>query len=136
MGRILGLDFGLKRCGLSVTDPLQIIVTSLDTVETSKLQSFFEQYFAANQVDKIVIGMPTHKDGNFTHIKPNIDSLVGELNKRYPNILIDFQDESFSSVDAKNIILQSGVKKKKRQDKALVDKVSAIVILQRYLKHI
>jgi len=136
MGRILGLDYGLKRCGLCVTDPLQIIVTSLETVETSKLQSFFERYFAVNQVDKIVIGLPTHKDGNFTHIKPNIDLLVKELNIRYPNILIDFQDESFSSVDAKNIILQSGVKKKKRQDKALVDKVSAIVILQRYLKHI
>lgn len=136
MGRILCIDFGLKRCGIAVTDPFQIIVTGLETVDRDKLISFLDSYIPSENVEKVVIGLPVHKDGNFTHIKKDIDLLKMTLNKNFPAVTVDFGDEQFSSVHAKQIILQSGVKKEKRKDKALVDKISAVVILQRYLKHI
>ncbi len=136
MSRILGIDFGKKRTGLSVTDPLQIIVTGLDTQDTSLLRPFIKDYLQKEEVEKIVIGLPTHKDGNFTLIKSDIDALALFLNKEFPKIEIDFQDESFTSLEAKSVIFRSGVKKEKRKDKKLVDKVSAILILQKYLKHI
>ncbi len=136
MARIIGIDYGMKRCGLSVTDPLQIIVSGLETVNTNELMPFLENYIKNETVDLIVIGLPIHKDGNFTYLKVSIDQFVASLSKKFPAIKIDFTDEQFSSVLAKQIILDSGAKKKKRQDKALVDKVSAVVILQKYLKHI
>ena len=136
MARILCIDFGLKRCGIAVTDPYQIIVTGLDTVETPKLMSFLEQYLVAEKVEKVVVGLPIHKDGNFTYIKTDIDLLVSKIKGKFPDLAIDFGDEQFSSLHAKQIIIDSGVKKEKRKDKALVDKISAVIILQRYLKHI
>ena len=136
MARIVCLDYGVKRCGLATTDPLQIIVSGLDTVETKNIFIFFKKYLIAESVEKLVIGMPVHKDGNFTYLKADIDKFSLEFSKIWPDISIDFADEQFSSVMAKQIIFDSGANKKKRQDKALVDKVSAIVILQRYLKHI
>jgi len=136
MARIIWIDYGIKRCGLAVTDPLQIIVSALDTVETGGLIGFLEQYLTNESVEKIVIGLPVHKDGNFTFLKQDIDLLATKLRSKFPDITIDFADEQFSSVYAKEIILQSGIKKHKRRDKALIDKVSAVVILQRYLNHI
>jgi putative Holliday junction resolvase len=130
------LDFGLKRCGLATTDPLQIIVTGLETVETRDLFNFLEKYLNIEVVEKLVIGLPVHKDGNFTHIKGDIDRFSKEFAARWPNIKVDYADEQFSSVMAKHVILLSGVRKQKRQDKALVDKISAVIILQKYLKHI
>lgn len=136
MSRILGIDYGRKRTGLAVTDPLQIIVSGLDTVETSTLRDFLKEYISKEDVEKIIIGLPTHTDGNFTLIKPDIDNLAGYLANLFPRIAIDFQDEGYTSYDAKSIIFNSGTKKSKRRDKKLVDKVSAILILQKYLKHI
>lgn len=136
MARIVCLDYGVKRCGLATTDPLQIIVTGLDTVETKDVFTFFNKYLVSEIVEKLVIGLPVHKDGNFTYLKQDIDKFAAEFSKKWPEILIDFADEQFSSVHAKQIIFDSGANKKKRQDKALVDKISAVVILQRYLKHI
>jgi putative holliday junction resolvase len=136
MARILGIDFGQKRCGLAVTDPLKIIVTALDTVLTIDLEVYLKNYLNKEEVEKIVIGLPVHKDGNFTYLKEAIDKFADTFKKAYPMIDFDFADEKFSSVQAKKIILQSGAKKKTRQDKALVDRVSAVIILQRYLKHI
>jgi putative Holliday junction resolvase len=136
MARILAIDYGLKRCGIAVTDPLQIIVSGLDTVETPSLLSFLGNYIGRESVEKIVIGLPVHKDGNFTSIKGDIDKFVTVCRTKWPDIPVVFADEQFSSVLAKKIILDSGAKKKKRQDKALVDKVSAVVILQKYLGHI
>ncbi|MFZ1705690.1 MAG: Holliday junction resolvase RuvX [Saprospiraceae bacterium] len=136
MPRILGIDFGLKRCGIAVTDPLQIIVSGLETIETPKLLSFLEFYLELEKVEKIVFGYPTHKDGNDTYVVEHIKQLTSKCQQQWPEILIDYQNEQFSSHMARQIILQSGVNRKKRQDKALVDKVSAIVILQKYLKHI
>lgn len=136
MARILSIDFGTKRSGIAVTDPLQIIVTALETVETRLLMSFLENYLQQENVEKVVIGMPVHKDGNATYLKKDIDAFAHAIKKKFPAIIVDFADEQFSSVHAKQIILDSGIKKKKRQDKSLVDKISAVVILQRYLNHI
>lgn len=136
MKRILGIDYGKKRTGISTTDPLQIIVTGLDTVDTKALRPFLEKYLRQEAVEKIVIGLPYHKDGTPTVLHKDIAALAKWLNKLYPAIIIDYIDESFTSVDAKEIILSSGTKRKKRRDKSLVDKVSAILILQKYLGHI
>lgn len=132
----MALDFGAKRTGIAVTDPMQIIATGLDTVPTENLLPFLEKYLAAEEVEKIVFGLPTHKDGQFTHLKKDIDKMVLKIKALDDELLIDFEDESFSSAHARDIILASGVNKKKRRDKAHLDKVSAVVILQRYLKHI
>lgn len=136
MARIMGIDYGMKRTGLSVTDPLQIIVTGLDAVLTKDLMVYLESYFSKQNVEKVVIGLPTHKDGNFTYLKGDIDKLGLLITKKYPEIEVDYHDERFTSVMAKDVIMKSGVNKKKRQDKDLVDKVSAVIILQKYLKHI
>jgi putative holliday junction resolvase len=136
MSRILAIDYGLKRVGLAVTDPLKIIVSGLPTIETKNVWDFLVSYLNKEKVEKIVFGLATHTDGSFTNIKVNIDSLVSKINKSYPELIIDFQDEAFTSYEARSLIFQSGVKKNKRRDKGLVDKVSAVLILQRYLNHI
>lgn len=136
MGRILGIDYGKKRCGIAVTDPLQIIVTGLCTVETSELNEYLDQYMSTEEVDEIVLGLPSHKDGTPTYLVKDIEKLRVKLINKYPDIHVNTTDEAFSSSEAKSIILQSGVRKKKRRDKELIDKISAVVILQRYLGHI
>lgn len=136
MARIICIDYGLKRCGIAVTDPLQIIVSALDTVDNSNLLSFLENYIRNENVEKLVVGLPLHKDGNFTQLKLPIDTFIAQFQKKWPDIATDFADEQFSSVDAKKIILQMGVKQKQRRDKSLTDKISAVIILQRYLNHI
>lgn len=136
MARIMGIDFGLKRTGISVTDSLQIIVSGLPTVETSNLYSFLKDYLQKEIVEKIVIGLPRHKDGNLTQLHPHIEKLKTHIESTYKNIIVDYTDEDFTSKEAKEIILRSGVKKSKRQDKSLTDKISAVLILQKYLGHI
>jgi putative holliday junction resolvase len=136
MARIISIDYGLKRCGIATTDPLQIIVSALDTVDTDKLLVYLDRYISTELVEKMVVGLPTHKDGNFTCIKGDIDAFVAAFQKIWPSIVVDFADERFTSVMAKQVIIDSGAKKKKRQDKALVDRVSAVIILQKYLHHI
>jgi putative Holliday junction resolvase len=133
VGRILAIDYGTKRCGIAVTDPLRIIASGLETVPTSELLSFLERYFVEQEVDVIVIGEPLHKDGRPTSLHPQVVGLSRTLTRKYPSKEIVFQDESYSSQDAKKIILQSGAKKKKRREKGLIDKVSAGLILQEYL---
>lgn len=136
MARILAIDYGLKRCGIAVTDPLQIIATALDNVERENLCGFLVDYCKKNEVEKVIFGTARHADGSYTHLKKHIDESILELKAKLPNIVFDFQDEAFTSFEAKDIILNSGYKKKKRRDKAMVDKISAVLILQRYLKHI
>ncbi len=136
MARIIGIDFGLKRTGLSVTDPFQIIVSPLDYVATENLMDFLLDYLSKEPVEKIVIGWPKHKDGKDTHLAPHIEKFEKKFQKEFPKVELDRADEDFSSVMAKEIILQSGMPKKKRQQKGNIDKISAVVILQRYLKHI
>ncbi len=136
MARIIGIDYGIKRTGISVTDPDQIIVSPLKTVNTNSLLIFLKQYLNEEEVEKIVFGYPTHKDGNPTYVVDEINKFKSKLTDIFPKLAVDFQDENFTSVEAREIILKSGLNKKQRQDKSRLDKISAVLILQRYLRHI
>ncbi|MBC7884053.1 MAG: Holliday junction resolvase RuvX [Saprospiraceae bacterium] len=136
MARILCIDYGIRRCGIAATDPFQIIVSAVTTIETLQIFYFLENYLKQEVVEKLVIGLPVHKDGKFTHLKTHIDLFTKQFRVKWPDVAIDFADEQFSSVQAKKIIMEGGAKKKTRQDKALIDRVSAVIILQRYLNHI
>ena len=133
MARILGIDYGTKRVGIATTDPLQIISSALTTVPNKDIFSFLAQYLATEEVECIVVGDPMHKDGKPAQIAHLVVGFVRKLKELYPDIEIAMQDERYTSRDAKQIILQSGAKKKKRRDKSLVDKVSAALILQAYM---
>lgn len=136
MARIIGIDYGIKNCGLAVTDPEQIIVNPLKTVPTKSLMNYLQKYWEEESVEKIVFGYPTHKDGKPTYVVEHINKCVSEIQKKNPDVEIDFQDENYSSVQAMDVMLQSGISKKQRRDKTRLDKLSAVIILQRYLKHI
>ncbi len=136
VARIIGIDYGIKRTGISVTDPDQIIVSPLKTVNTNSLLNFLKHYLAEEEVEKLVFGYPTHKDGNPTYVVDEINKFKSKLSKFFPKLAFDFQDENFTSVEAKEIILLSGLSKKQRQDKSRLDRISAVLILQRYLRHI
>ncbi len=136
MSRILSIDYGTKKCGIAVTDPLQIIVNGLTTVPTNELKSFLKEYLESEDVEKIVVGYPLHPDGNPAQLAKVIEKFAEDLRSLFPKIQIVLHDESYSSKHAKQIILQSGLSKKKRRDKSLVDKVSATLILQDFLQHI
>jgi putative Holliday junction resolvase len=132
--RILAIDYGTKKTGLAVSDPLQIIATGLDTIATQDLYDFLASYLAEEVVETIVIGEPLHADGNPAQIHHLVVGVKRKLEKRYPDIKVVFQDERYTSEAAREIIRQSGLKKKKRKDKTLVDKVSAMLILQDYME--
>lgn len=133
MGRILAIDYGLKRTGIAVTDPLHIIASGLTTVETGTLMEFLTRYCQTESVEMFVVGLPLHPDGNPAQIAPQVDAFVEKLKKQFPDTPVTRQDERYTSNDAKKIILQSGIKKQKRRDKALVDKVAAAIILEQYM---
>ncbi len=137
MGRIMGIDYGVRRTGLSVTDPLQIIVQGLKTKKTEDVLNFILEYSKKEQIDSFVVGYP-FLEGNWgdKNFREKLDSFILNLRKTFPSVLIDFHDERYSSIQAREIIHQRGLKKNKRQDKALLDQTSAILILQEYLGHI
>lgn len=135
MSRILGIDYGTKRTGIAVTDPLQIIASGLTTVPTHELFDFIANYLKEEEVEAIVVGEPMHPDGNPAQIAGHVRGFVTKLRKQYPTIQVFMQDERYTSLEAKQVILQSGVNRKKRQDKALVDKVAAALILEDYLNN-
>ncbi len=135
MGRWMAIDYGTKRTGIAVTDPLRIIASGLTTVPTKELLPFLESYLNGEEVDRIILGEPFHMNGDPAQLYEQIHQYGIFLSRKFPNVTIDFWDERLSSEKAKEIILQSGAKKKKRQDKALVDQVSASVILLEYLEH-
>jgi putative Holliday junction resolvase len=134
MGRILAIDFGLKRTGIAVTDPLKIIASALTTVPTADVFDFLSQYCAREEVDAFVVGLPLHHDGNPAQIAAQVDSFAEKLGKKFAGKQIFRQDERNTSSDAKRIILQSGIKKQKRRDKTLVDKIAAALILEQYME--
>ena len=134
MARILAIDYGTKKTGLAVSDPLQIIASGLDTIPTAEVFDFLENYLKEEDVESIVIGEPLYPDGNPAQIHHLVVGFKRKLEKLYPKMEISFQDESFTSEEAKMIIRKSGVKKKKRRDKNLVDKVSAVLILQEFME--
>jgi putative Holliday junction resolvase len=135
MARILSIDYGTQKCGIAATDPLQIIVTPLNTLSTSELFNFLDHYIVAEEVVEIVIGMPSDQYENNIPLIEEIKKVGDKIKTKY-NLPVNFEDEHLTSQEAKKIILLSGAKKKKRRDKALVDKISATLILQSYLGHI
>ena len=134
MGQILAIDYGKKRCGLASTDDLQIIASGLDTVETYVLLEYLKKYFIQNQVDKIVIGFPIDLRGNISEVEGDILKFIEEFQNVFPEIGVERFDERFTSKIASYFISQSGKNKKQRQEKGLIDKVSATLILQQYLE--
>lgn len=133
MGRILAVDFGAKQTGLAVTDPLRLSVNGLRGLPTQALEHYATQYLLENEVDILVIGLPLHRDGTPTYLEEKIQEFITKIKKKFPNLTIDRMDESFTSHKAMEIMVQSNVSKKRRRNKALLDKVSAMVILQQYL---
>ncbi len=135
MGKIMAIDFGKKRSGIAVTDDLQIIASGLDTVETATLMNFLQQYFSENQVKEVVIGLPIDLKGNLSEIETDIRKFIGEFETQFPGITVHRLDERFTSKMASFFISQSGKSKKRREDKSLIDKVSATLILQNFLEN-
>ena len=134
MSRIICIDYGLKRTGLAVTDPLRIIATGLTTVESPKLINFLKDYFQKEKVSLILIGEPWNMDDTATHATPLVLKCIKELQKNFPNIPIEKVDERYTSKMASQAMIEMGLKKKQRRNKALVDEIAATIMLQEYLQ--
>lgn len=134
MGRILAIDYGRKRCGVAVTDPLQMIANGLETVATHTLESFLSGYFQKENVELVVIGYPKQMNNQPSESVVYIDSFIKRFKKVFTDYKIELMDERFTSKMAFQAMIDGGVKKQKRQDKALIDKISATIILQNYLE--
>ena len=136
MGRILAIDYGTKRTGIAVSDPLRLIAGGLTTVETKQLERWLAQYLAENYVTTIVVGKPTQTNGQPSDTWRFVEPLVARLRRAYPDREVTLYDERFTSVLAHRAMLESGIGRKARQNKALVDKISATIILQGYMESI
>lgn len=134
MGQILAIDYGKVRCGIAATDDMQIIASGLDTVSTAQLFTFLKDYFQFNKVDVIVVGQPIDLKGNMSEVETDILQFIEEFQRQYPLIKVNRLDERFTSKMASFFISQSGKNKKQRQEKGLIDKVSATIILQNFLE--
>ncbi len=134
MGRILAIDYGLKRTGLAVSDPLRIIAGALDTVATHTLMDYLKQYLSKNDVSTIVVGQPKQTNGEMSESWRAIEPFVNRLRKQFPQVEVVLYDERFTSVLAHRTMLESGIGRMARRDKALVDRISATIILQDYMQ--
>jgi putative Holliday junction resolvase len=134
MGRILAIDYGRKRTGLAVTDVLRITANPLLTIETNQLMEWLANYFTQEIVDEVVIGHPTQMNGEESESMNYIRPFMGNFKKQFPNIPITMYDERFTSVLAHQAMIAGGMKKKDRQNKAVVDKIAACIILEGYLE--
>ena len=136
MARILSIDYGKKRCGLAVTDPLKIIPGGLATVATPELMAFLDDYLRREEVELIVVGEPRQPNGQPSENYARVKSWAGQFCKLHPEVPLQFYDERFTSVLAHKAMLDGGLKKKARQNKALVDEISATIILQDFMNSI
>ena len=136
MPRIISIDYGAKRTGLAVTDPLQIIATGLTTVESKQLIPFLKNYFAKEEVELIIIGEPKNWDDTDTHATPLVEKIIKQLEKNFPKIPIKRVDERYTSKMAKDAMLEMGLKKMQRRNKKLVDEIAATIMLQEYMRQI
>ncbi|NMB05166.1 MAG: Holliday junction resolvase RuvX [Bacteroidales bacterium] len=134
MARLLSIDYGKKRTGIAVSDPLQIIANGLTTVETPRLFEFLKEYLKKEEVSCIVVGLPRQMNNEPSENMKRIEPFVNRLRKLYPHIEVEYFDERFSSRMAMQTMIDGGVKKKDRQNKALVDEISATIILQGYME--
>ena len=136
MARIISIDYGLKRTGLAVTDPYQIIATGLTTVHSKELIPFLKDYFEKEPVELIIIGEPKNWDDTDTHATPLVEKCIKDLQKNFPAVPVKKVDERYTSKMAKDAMLEMGMKKKDRRNKALVDEIAATIMLQEYLRAI
>lgn len=134
MSRILAIDFGRKRSGVAVTDSLQLIANGLATVPTHQLLQFLEDYVAKEPVERILVGLPKQMNNELSENMKYVEPFVRTLKKKLPTVSVEYVDERFTSVLAHRAMLDGGLKKKARQNKALVDEISATIILQGYLE--
>jgi len=134
MGRLLAIDYGLKRTGIAVTDPLRIIATGLLTIETENILHFLKEYSSKEKIDLFVLGYPLNLDGTPTHGTEPVTRFRKKLESEFPDIPVCYEDERYTSKLAAEAMVQGGVRKKYRRDKSLIDKVSATIILQAYLE--
>ncbi|HRP57525.1 Holliday junction resolvase RuvX [Agriterribacter sp.] len=135
MPRILAIDYGLKRTGIAVTDPLQIIAAGLATIESHTLIDFLKKYFEQEQVEKIIIGEPKNLDDSDTHATVLVQKAIKKIKKAFPGMPVEKTDERYTSKMAVQAMIDMGMKKKQRRNKALVDEIAAAIILQEYLHH-
>ncbi|HYD22948.1 MAG TPA: Holliday junction resolvase RuvX [Flavipsychrobacter sp.] len=134
MARVLALDYGRKRTGIAVTDPLQIIATGLETVDSNELIGYLKKYMQKEEVEKVIIGYPLNFDDTPTDATPLVDKFIGKFQNVFKELPIQKWDERLTSKMASEAISQMGLKKKDRENKALIDTVSAVIILQEYLE--
>jgi putative Holliday junction resolvase len=134
MGRIMAIDYGRKRVGIAVTDPMQIIANGLDTVQTHTLIDFLQKYFEEEQVDKVVIGYPLKMNNEPSEAVKYVNEFLKKFEQIFPDKSYFLMDERFTSKMASQAMIDGGLKKKQRQDKAMVDKISATIILQSYMQ--
>ena len=135
MGRIIGIDYGSKRTGIAVTDPLQMIAGGLETIASYEVEKWLERYIAVETVERIVVGCPVMLNGSESdtmsrHVRP----FVNRLTKKFPGMMIDIWDERYTSKLAVRAMIDGGMKKKDRRDKSNIDKLSATILLQGYLE--
>jgi putative Holliday junction resolvase len=136
VSRILCIDYGLKRTGIAVTDPLQIIATGLTTVDSKELIPFLKNYFQHEMVELIVIGEPKNLDDSDTHATPLVKEIIKKLQKEFPQLPIKTVDERYTSKMAKQAMIDMGMKKKDRRNKRTVDEIAATIMLQEYMQSI
>lgn len=136
MARIIAIDYGLKRTGIAVTDPLQIIATGLTTLESKDLIEFLKKYCVQEEVEKIIIGDPRNLDGSATHATIPVGKIIDKIKKNLPGIPLEKADERYTSKLAVRAMVEMGMKKKQRRNKATIDEIAATILLQEYLNHI
>lgn len=136
MSRILAIDFGTKRSGIAVTDPMKIIASGLCTVNTDELMEYLKKYLNEESVERIVVGLPKQMNNLESESEVYIKAFIEALSKKFPQMPIERQDERFTSKMAVDTMIASGMKKQKRKDKAMIDQISATIILQDYLNRI
>jgi len=134
VARIVAIDYGLKRTGLAVTDPLQIIATALDTVPTAGLFDYLKKYTGKEAVERFVVGYPRNMDNSPSEAATYVEAFLKQLRQSFPNIEISIEDERFTSKIAFQTMIDAGVKKMNRRNKATVDKISAVIILQSFMQ--
>lgn len=134
MGRIIAIDYGRKRTGLAVTDPMQIIANGLETLPSGEVVDFLKTYISKEEVELFVVGQPKQLNNEPSENMQYVEAFVNRLRKVIPTIPVAYADERFTSVMAHQAMIDGGLRKKKRQDKALVDKISAVLILQGYIE--
>ena len=133
MDRYIGIDYGIKRTGLAVSDPLRIFATALDTVDSTKIIDYLQKYAEKEIIARFVVGYPLNTDGSPSETLPHVRGFVKRLEKAFPGVPVSLEDERFTSVLAHRAMIDGGMKAKDRRNKASVDKISAAIILQGYL---